>query len=291
MGLPAFYSTLGKSTKKKCLLWLLPLLVLFCYCGYKLLSFINKEFMVAEELPYYDVGIRPDDDTLRVAIIGDSWAQWHATYNCDTLFERYWDKLTSKPIKCHSRGRGGAKTKEVYHYLFRSQTYEYSQEFPICTQPLIEEHPDYCVIMAGINDAWMKRSVSYYTGNYQLILRLLLANRIRPVVMEIPDFDLTSFLERHKSVRTSFRIYSYFNGVVEDDVTPYRVGLIKMLKDNGFEDDVLFIPANHWLPNNHQFTEEIYQLDHTHLNDQGYHLLDSCMVSDIYCDYNLRAKK
>lgn len=63
-----------------------------------------------------------------------------------------------------------------------------------------------------------------------------------------------------------------------------------MLKDKGFEDKVLFIPANHWLHNNHQFTENIYQHDRTHLNYQGYQLLDSCMVSDIFCDYNQRTK-
>jgi lysophospholipase L1-like esterase len=157
----------------------------------------------------------------------------------------------------------------------------------ICTQPLLEEHPDYCVVMVGINDTWKKRPVSYYTGNYRLIIRLLLANHIRPVVMEIPDFEMGDWLNTHRRrQRFLYRIYSYFTGVVEDDITPFRNGLKKMLKDTGLGDSVLFIPVERWIPQNHKYSEEIYQIDHVHLNYQGYHILDSCIVSEIITDYN-----
>jgi hypothetical protein len=45
--------------------------------------------------------------------------------------------LTSKPIKCMTRGKGGAKSKDVYYYMFRSHTQEYSWMHDICTQPLL----------------------------------------------------------------------------------------------------------------------------------------------------------
>lgn len=143
--------------------WLWWSLVLFAFLGYlvrEAYSFIDTEFMVAEELPFYHVGPRPDDDTLRVAVIGDSWAEFHMTLKCDTLFEQYGRRLTTNPIKCMNRGKGGAKSKEVYHYMFRSQTQEVPWMHDICTQPLLEKHPDYCVIMVGINDTWKKRPVS-----------------------------------------------------------------------------------------------------------------------------------
>jgi lysophospholipase L1-like esterase len=211
----------------------LVLLAVLGYGSYKVYLFIDREFFVAEALPFYKVGPRPDDDTLRVAVIGDSWAEFHMTLNCDTLFQLYGSRLTSRPIKCMTRGKGGAKTKDVYYFMFRNQTHEYSWMHDICTQPLLEEHPDYCVIMVGINDTWKKRPVSYYTGNYRLIIRLLLANHIRPVVMEIPDFEMGEWLnENRRRQRILYSFYSVFTGVIKDDITPFRDGLKKMLKEN-----------------------------------------------------------
>jgi len=271
---------------KKILLSLV-LLVVLVYSGIQIYQFIDREFCVAEELPLYHVGPHPDDDTLRVVVMGDSWAELHIMYNGDTLFQQYGGRLTTEPIKCMTRGTLGAKSKDVYYYMFRSQT----QEDSICTQSLLEEHPDYCIVMVGINDVWKKRPVSYYTGNYRLIIRLLLANDIRPVVMEIPDFALTEWLKKHgKHQGYLYRVYSVFTGVIQDDITPFRNGLREMLEETGLGDSVLFIPADRWLPQNHQYSEKIYRKDHTHLNCQGYHLLDSCVVSEIIRDYNVRTK-
>ena len=285
------YRFLVRMRRLKWLWWSLVLFAVLSYASYRAFSFIESEFGVADELPFYHVGPRSNDDTLRVAVIGDSWAEWHMTLNCDTLFQQYGGRLTTKPIKCMTRGKGGAKSKDVYYYMFREYTQEFSWMHDICTQPLLEQHPDYCVVMVGINDTWKKRPVSYYVGNYRLIIRLLLANDIRPVVMEIPDFEMGEWLNIHrKRKRFLYRIYSYFNGVVADDITPFRNGLKEMLKDTRLGDSVLFIPANHWVPQDHHYSEEIYQIDHIHLNYQGYHVLDSCIVSEIINDYNQRTK-
>ena len=285
------YKSMVRFGRKKWLWWSLVLLTVLSYACCRTFSFIESEFGIAEELPFYHVGPRSNDDTLRVAVIGDSWAEWHMTLNCDTLFQQYGGRLTTKPIKCMTRGKGGAKSKDVYYYMFREYTQEFSWMHDICTQPLLEQHPDYCVVMVCINDTWKKRPVSYYAGNYRLIIRLLLANNIRPVVMEIPDFEMGEWLNIHrKRKRFLYRIYSYFNGVVADDITPFRNGLKEMLKDTRLGDSVLFIPANHWIPQDHHYSEEIYQIDHIHLNYQGYHVLDSCIVSEIINDYNQRTK-
>ena len=253
--------------------------------------FVETEFMVAKELPSYQVGPHTDDDTIRVAVIGDSWAQFHKSFNCDALFEQYARKWTPNKVKCQSSGKGGAMSKEVYHLMSRNQTPEDSWREGFCTQPLIEEHPDYCVVMTGINDTWKKRPVSYYAGNYRLIIRFLLANDIRPVVMEIPDFEMGKWLDTNRRPqRFLFRIYSYFTDVVEDDITPFRNGLKNMLDETGLADSVLYIPADNWLPKDHHYSEDIYQIDHVHLNYQGYHLLDSCMASEIIKDYDNRKK-
>ena len=253
--------------------------------------FVDTEFMVAKELPSYQVGPHTDDDTIRVAVIGDSWAQFHKSFNCDALFEQYAGKWTQNKVKCQSCGKGGALSKEVYHLMFRNQLPANSWWDDFCTQPLIEAHPDYCVVMTGINDTWKKRPVSYYAGNCRLIIRLLLANDIRPVVMEIPDFEMGKWLDTNRRPqRFIFRLYSYFTDVVEDDITPFRKGLINMLNETDLADSVLFIPANNWLPEDHNYSENIYKIDHIHLNYQGYHFLDSCMASEIIKDYENRKR-
>lgn len=288
----AVYRILVRIRRLKWLWWSLILLPVLGYSCYQAYLFVETEFFVAKELPFYQVGPRPDDDTLRVAVIGDSWAEFHMTLNCDTLFKLYGSRLTNRPIKCMTRGKAGAKSKDVYYYMFRSHTQEYSWMHDICTQPLLEEHPDYCVVMVGINDTWKKRPVSYYTGNYRLIIRLLLANHIRPVVMEIPDFALKDWLNIYRRRQSYlYRVYSVFTGVIKDDITPFRKGLKDMLNETGLGDSVLFIPADHWIPAGHDFSEEIYQEDHVHINYQGYHVLDSCIISEILNDYKAYGKE
>jgi len=282
------YDSLAKN--KKTLISLL-LFVVLSISGFAAYHFVDREFMVAKEIPYYHVDPRSDDDTIRVAVIGDSWAQFHNSFNCDALFEQYAGRWTQKKVKCQSKGKGGAMSKEVYHLMLRNQIPENSWEDDFCTQPLIEEHPDYCVVMTGINDTWKKRPVSYYAGNCRLIIRLLLANDIRPVVMEIPDFEMGKWLDTNRRPqRFLFRFYSYFTDVVEDDITPFRKRLTNMLNETGLVDSVLYIPAGNWLPKDHNYSEDIYQIDHVHLNYQGYHLLDSCMASEIIKDYDNRKK-
>jgi hypothetical protein len=89
MELYTVYRILVRIRRLKWLWWSLALLAVLGYSCYQAYLFIDREFMVAKELPYYHVGPRHDDDTLRVAVIGDSWAEWHMTLSCDTLFEIY----------------------------------------------------------------------------------------------------------------------------------------------------------------------------------------------------------
>ena len=278
--------------KLRRLKWLwLSLLIggVLCYGALEGWQRYDHEFAVADELPYYHVKPRPADDTLRVVIIGDSWAEWHVTLGCDSLIQKYAHRVTEEPLKCVTRGKSGAKTKDVYHFMFTSQTKEVTWDHDYCTQPLLEEHPDYCVIMVGINDCWKKRPLSYYTGNYRLILRLLLANGIRPVVMEIPDFDLTGWIDLHSiKIKYPYRFFSLLFGIWDDDIDVFRNALKDMLRETGLSDSVLYIPQDHWLPKNHNFTEDIYQQDHVHLNLDGLHVLDSCIITDIIADWEKR---
>lgn len=242
-------------------------------------------FMAAKELPAYSIPPASHDDTLRVAIIGDSWAEFHTTLHCDTIFHLYANRMTKQPVRCVSRGKGGAMSKEIYYFMFSSLTEEHPWEPDRCTQPLIEAHPDYCVVFAGINDAIFQRSTSYYAGNLRNIYRLLLHNGIRPVAMEIPMVDAASAID-YKTFfkREAYHLKSFLLGTRGNQVPQYRQALEDMLDKTGLRDSVLFIHADQWNPAGWRDTTA-FTRDRIHLNIQGYHVLDSCIAAEVIRDY------
>ena len=118
------------------------------------------------------------DDTLRVVMIGDSWAGMHDEAGLDSFLQRQLNGLTDSPVIVKSRGRGGEKTRGIYNLMFEYGKYG--------TRPILSERPDYCIVMAGINDAASNRGVRQYLYHYKLILDYLLSHNIRPVIVEIP---------------------------------------------------------------------------------------------------------
>lgn len=252
----------------------------------------DKSLGVEQEHPAYPIPPHHNDDTLRVAVIGDSWAEYHTTLECDTIFCKTAKKLTRKPVKCFSNGHSAKTSKEIYNEMFADRTVEHAWERDYCTQPLIEQHPDYCVVMAGINDLRLYRPLDYYVGNYQLIIRLLLKNGIRPVVMEMPDVDFKRSIENRKFYeQLAFRMLSWVTKVNYNSAPDYRQAMRKMLQEQGLTDSVLFIPVDHWNPGGYTARPDIYLDDHFHLNLDGYHVIDSCMATDIIRDYQQRTNK
>ena len=248
---------------------------------YYIVTIFQEAFGVAEELPAYSIPPKHNDDTLRVAIIGDSWAWIHAEMNYDTLFEQYAQRLTSRPVKCISKGHNGQKTKGIYYDMFAERQVNFDWEKSYCTQPLLEQHPDYCVVMAGINDLCRQVPPETYARNYQLILKLLLQNDIIPIVMEIPDFDIIGASKMLGDFKYScYRILSHITGAGWN-TDNYRKALLSMLKSSGFKQRIIFIPADKWNPGGVKEHPSFYQKDRLHLSPAGYYALDSCLQAEI----------
>lgn len=291
MELYTVYRFLVRIRRLKWLWWSMVLLVVVIYGGYQANLFIDRELRVAKELPFYHVGPRHNDDTLRVAVIGDSWAEYHASLECDTIFCRYAKRLTSLPVKCFSRGHSGKMTKEIYYDMFADRTVEHAWEKDFCTQPLLEQHPDYCIIMAGINDWRLYRPKSYYVGNYRLMLNVLIQNGIRPVVMEVPSVDMRHYNGKRTFYRRwIFNLLSLLTKVDDSSAQDYRDAMREMLHETGLDEKVLFIPMSAWNSGGFEANPDIYLDDRLHLNLDGYHVLDSCMAYDIIKDYLKRNK-
>ena len=257
-------------------------------------------FIPAEEQPFYPV-TASQDDTLRVIMIGDSWVHIHERLRGDSILYAMLQPKVSVPVKVMSRGRGGANSKEIYYYMFSAKGDEYPGEADRCTQPLIEQKPDYCIISAGINDVVQGKGVDFYCHNYLLILRLLLHQGIRPVVLELPTvvtnhphdyhfFDISDenlqFLKEQITYKFGYGLAALINGADRNKVDGYRHALRLTLEKTGLIDSVLYIGINEWNPDGYRDSRQLYVVeDYMHLNLKGYYVLDSCYAAKIAEDW------
>jgi hypothetical protein len=127
-----------------------------------------------------------NDDTIRVAYIGDSWAFGHKYHDCKIA--ELLSKELSRPVCVSSYGIGGLTSKEIYHALFEFDSLRH----------FMERGYDYCYISAGINDTYKKMSTAYYKKSMDCIIRFLLTNQIHPIIQEIPDYNINKTYENQK---------------------------------------------------------------------------------------------
>lgn len=254
---------------------------LFLIVSYIMLYNRWKHLWALEEAkPIYKIEHRLDD-TLRVVMIGDSWAGMHHEGGFDSLLYHQLKNVIDIPLKVVSSGKGGEKTRGIYQLFFEDGKFG--------TRSLISESPDYCIILAGINDAAANMGTKQYCYHYRLILDLLLANHIRPVVIEIPDVNIYH-VYKHKSFKDLLADYlkSKMTGCNLYDYQKYREALFHMLNDEDLMSQVLFISMENWNGTGSQISENLFLEDQIHLNQQGYELLDSCIAIAIAHDYNNR---
>ena len=266
--------------------------------------YVYLDLSPAKQLPEYQIRAQ-HDDTLRVVMIGDSWAMLHNKLNRDSVLQSLLQFKLDIPIRVRSRGVGGANSKEIYYYMFASKTTESEYEPDKCTQPLLEESPHYCLISAGINDAGQGKGADFFCKNYMKILRLLLHNNIKPVVLELPtvildnkvDMVFEDFFNENRffawyrlKKRMGFKVTAMLNDADMDHVDECRERLRQMLDETGLIDSVIFIPTEDWNKDGYKDSRGIYLDDGTHLNQTGYDVLDSCYAAVISKDY-LRSVK
>ena len=217
------------------------------------------------------------DDSLRVVMIGDSWVGMRRQYDVDSMLASQLSRLCGCKATVTSCGRGGEKTRGIYHLMFNSGDYG--------TRPLLSAGAHYCVIVAGINDAAACLGTRQYVYYYRQIIDFLVGNRIRPVIVEIPDVDiwhlygskpaynlLSDFV---KSTMSGCRMYSYRG---------YREALRRMLDDEQLAGKVVLVGMEDWNDGSPAIDEKLFLSDRIHLNHQGYQRLDASIARAIAAD-------
>ncbi len=219
------------------------------------------------------------DTALNVVMIGDSWAGMHHETGCDSVMKRLLEEMMCRPVDFVSKGRGGARSKDVYRLMFKSQCSPGELADGYCTDSLLAERPDYCIVMAGINDASANIGTDYYLANYRLILSWLLENGVRPVVVEMPDVNIRQLYgDKPLYDKMVDRIRAWLTHSPMYSVMEYSEALKSMLVRDSLMEKVVFVPVSEWNPKGCDDPRGLYLSDQIHLNERGYHLLDSCIA-------------
>lgn len=220
---------------------------------------------------------KPDDDTIRVLMIGDSWAANHSWMQMDSFLQKSLEECVCKPVVVRSKGRGGEKSKGIYQLMFQPEGDG--------TKKLLLSGADYCIVSAGINDAAANWGTKQFCAHYLKIIDFLLANGVCPVVIEIPNVDIKglykgknmkdSFVDFLRSTMTHCGMYNY---------PEYREALLAMLDEKGLREKVLIVSLKDWYGDCPEMNWSLFLDDGIHLNHQGYELLDVGITTAIVND-------
>lgn len=243
---------------------LLALVVAFvCYYSF------NSCYKPAEEQTGLSV-LHHNDDTIRIAYIGDSWAYFHKNVRC--VIDSIIQVETGKPTLIRNAGVGGLTSKEIYNSLFTNRD----------IRTIIEWGPDFCFVSAGINDSNMKSGRENYKENMRLLISSLLDHHIIPVILEIPYYDIfytfwrRSPISMFRSIRSMLWTQSAINCI-----DSYSNAYNELITEQHWQDVIITIRRVCWNPKGYEGQKELYTSDRMHLNQDGYYVLDSCIASQI----------
>ena len=220
--------------------------------------------------PYHTAS--QDDDTIRIAYIGDSWAYIHQQHK-QCQISHIIKMQTNCPTRVYSYGLGGRTSNEIYEAIFTDKT---------LGKLLREKGADYCFISAGINDVNKKLSTKYYKKSMDNIIRFMLINNIHPVILEIPDFDVhKAYRGLKESSKLLRKLSMTINSVPMDGKQMYRDELDALIKEKGYQKKVNIIRYKTWNNNYQNDQDKLYLSDGVHLNALGYAVLDSVIAKVI----------
>lgn len=233
---------------------------------------------LVKSLPYYSPakpqsGLnvrRHHDDTVRIAYIGDSWADGHKKVKC--VIDSLVCFSTGRPVVVKTAGISGLTSKNIYYSIFRNDS----------IRRVIEWGPDFCFVVAGINDTDRKMGKGYYKENMRLIIDLLLNNRITPIILEIPSYDtLFSYKRRSRKVKLLYLASMVVTWSKMNCIEDYRKAYYELLDEQGWSDQVITVSYKDWNPDGYKDKRYLYDGGLMHLNPKGYLVLDTCIAHKI----------
>lgn len=194
--------------------------------------YIYKRFALAKDIPYFPV-TKTKNHYLTIGIVGDSWATFNkldAILHQELLENGFKNKIISG-------GQSGAKTRLIYQNLFKDASKKNSCKF------IIESMPDYCIVLAGTNDAIGQMGGNYYAYHIIKVINALLNYGIRPVVITLPKVGIKethnnmNIFQRYRNLLSA----SFNNKGKIENIESYRGKLIEKLDIAGLKDSILLV--------------------------------------------------
>lgn len=211
------------------------------------------------------------DSTLTVGIVGDSWVAGH---KLDTIL---YNDLVSYGISCKviSSGHPGARTKSIYQNLFKEKKKEFSSKF------ILEENPDYCIIIAGVNDAASQIGRNNYAHHMILILKTFLYYDIIPVVVSLPEFGIQETINGMNLLSKTLNatIARITNNGEIDNIEKYRATLEIQLKSEKLLDNVILIDYDK-VCTDYNTCPDLYA-NSSHLSEEGEKILVQIITDEL----------
>ena len=250
--------------KKKIIIGIVLLAGVFC-----LIYFWNK-YSYANEEDYFFSATKPEKG-LQIGIIGDSWL---VKQNLDSLVTK---KLSDRGIQAeiYSSGNPGAKTKRIFENLFKEEGEEFS------SKKIIEKKPDYCIVIAGVNDAATHVGSSFYAHHMMMIIKALLHYNIKPVVVSLPEFGIEEDFQ-NKNVVSEISNRGgelILNGGAPFKIQDYRNTLLEELKSSGLDKKVTILNFDE-VTTDFNKDRNLFA-DPLHLNKQGYQKFSEFLANGI----------
>ncbi len=254
--------------KKTCYILLL---LLICICT--IIIFRAYHYYAPPQLrePYKVSNQTKNDDTLRIAYIGDSWAYMHKSHNCK-IAQIIEDSIHC-PVSVQSFGICGLTSKEIYENMYNNNDFREFLQTNGCK---------YYYISAGINDTYKKMSIHYYKTSMDYIIQFAQKNSIKLIIQEIPDYDIQKSFERQNNGKKILRRLSmYINRTPVDCKQVFRDALDELIHEKGYQNKVSVIRFKSW-NNDYDYDQSLLYLDDgLHLNEYGYKKLDSAIAQKI----------
>lgn len=211
------------------------------------------------------------EDTFRIAYIGDSWAFFHRNHDC-RIANMMKDKI-NRPVKVYTYGICGLTSKEIYQQFYDNNDFKHF---------LQNRRFEACFVSAGINDTYKKMSTTYYKRSMDGIIQFLLSNHIQPVILEIPDYDIVKAYNRQPIHRKLIRRLSMLvTGCDIDCKQVFRQALDELIQEKGYQDSISIIRYKSWNDNYNEDLRKLYWKEGMHLNEDGYLVIDSMIVNAI----------
>lgn len=242
--------------------------------------YIINRYSYSKELTYYSV--KTDTDTLlTIGIIGDSWV---AEERLDSTLHIY---LLENDIKCKilSSGHPGAKSKLIYQNLFKDSSEENSSKF------IIENNPDYCIVIAGVNDAAGQIGGHFYSYHLKKIVKTLLHYKSKPIIVSLPEFGINETIDNMDVFSKNRSIISaYFNNNGEiDNIRTYRKLFNNELKSENQEDSIILIDFDKACADYHECPD--FYANPSHLSVKGDEILCQIITNELINYINTQSKR